>query len=158
MPDDCVDFIYHQSVPDRWRFFNYIVPAKEDRQASEDTFLAHALEWFGVQCEPTLSPWDKGRLLADAVARERALLILDGIEPLQYPPGPMGGQIRAPGVQSLLKQLARKANSAKSETNCLCLVTTREPLTDLVDFQHHEGSPWSSVLRVDLGNLTEPRG
>lgn len=29
---------------------------KEDRQASEDPFLAHALAWFGVQCEPTLSP------------------------------------------------------------------------------------------------------
>jgi hypothetical protein len=74
-----------------WSFYSQ--GTKEDRQASEDTFLAHALEWFGVQCEPTLSPWDKGRLLADAVARERTLLILDGIEPLQYPPGPMGGQL-----------------------------------------------------------------
>ncbi len=92
-----------------WSFYSQ--GTKEDRQASEDTFLARALEWFGVQCEPTLSPWDKGRLLADAVARERTLLILDGIEPLQYPPGPMGGQLRAPGVQSLLKQLARKANA-----------------------------------------------
>jgi tetratricopeptide (TPR) repeat protein len=146
-----------------WSFYSQ--GTKEDRQASEDTFLAHALEWFGVQCEPTLSPWDKGRLLADAVARERerTLLILDGIEPLQYPPGPMGGQLRAPGVQSLLKHLARKANSEfrsqKSEgNNCLCLVTTREPLTDLADFQRREGSPWGSVLRVDLGNLTDEAG
>ncbi|MCX6901647.1 MAG: TIR domain-containing protein [Verrucomicrobia bacterium] len=147
-----------------WSFYSQ--GTKEDRQASEDTFLAHALEWFGVQCEPTLSPWDKGRLLADAVARERTLLILDGIEPLQYPPGPMGGQLRAPGVQSLLKQLARRANSAQSQIsnresqigNALCLVTTREPLTDLADFQRREGSPWGSVLRVDLGNLTEEAG
>ena len=95
-----------------WSFYSQ--GTKEDRQASEDTFLAHALEWFGVQCEPTLSPWDKGRLLADAVARERTLLILDGIEPLQYPPGPMGGQLRAPGVQSLLKQLARKSSALNS--------------------------------------------
>jgi hypothetical protein len=139
-----------------WSFYSQ--GTKEDRQASEDAFLAHALEWFAVQCEPTLSPWDKGRLLADATARERTLLILDGIEPLQYPPGPMGGQLRAPGVQSLLKQLARRAKSAKSETNCLCLVTTREPLTDLSDFQRREGSPWGNVLRVDLGNLTEEAG
>jgi tetratricopeptide (TPR) repeat protein len=137
-----------------WSFYSQ--GTKEDRQASEDSFLAHALEWFGVQCEPTLSPWDKGRLLADAVARERTLLILDGIEPLQYPPGPMGGQLRAPGVQSLLKQLARKANDTD---HCgLCLVTTREPLTDLADFQRREGSPWGSVLRVDLGNLTDEAG
>ncbi|RPJ57842.1 MAG: TIR domain-containing protein [Acidobacteria bacterium] len=144
-----------------WSFYSQ--GTKEDRQASEDTFLAHALEWFGVQCETTLSPWDKGRLLADAVARERTLLILDGIEPLQYPPGPMGGQLRAPGVQSLLKHLARKANAEvrgqKSKaSNSLCLVTTREPLTDLADFQRREGSPWGSVLRVDLGNLTDEAG
>jgi tetratricopeptide (TPR) repeat protein len=144
-----------------WSFYSQ--GTKEDRQASEDAFLAHALEWFGVQCEPTLSPWDKGRLLAHAVARERTLLILDGIEPLQYPPGPMGGQLRAPGVQSLLKQLARKAsaslNSQPSTLNqALCLVTTREPLTDFADFQRREGSPWGSVLRVDLGNLTDEAG
>lgn len=151
-----------------WSFYSQ--GTKEDRQASEDTFLAHALEWFGVQCEPTLSPWDKGRLLTDAVARERTLLILDGIEPLQYPPGPMGGQLRAPGVQSLLKHLARKAtNISPSPVNagevrndraeqCLCLVSTRASLTDLADFQRREGSPWGSVLRLDIGNLTDQAG
>lgn len=137
-----------------WSFYSQ--GTTEDRQASEDLFLAHALEWFDVQCEPTLSPWDKGRLLADAVARERTLLILDGIEPLQYPPGPMGGQLRAPGVQSLLKQLARKANN--DENLSLCLVTTREPLTDLADFQRRPHATWGSMLRVDLGNLTEEAG
>jgi len=147
-----------------WSFYSQ--GTKEDRQASEDSFLAHALEWFGVQCEPTLSPWDKGRLLADAVTRERTLLILDGIEPLQYPPGPMGGQLRkvgddesylrAPGVQSMLKQLARNANPG--EHRGLCLVTTRVWLADLSDFQRREGSSWGSVLRVDLGNLTDEAG
>jgi len=137
-----------------WSFYSQ--GTKEDRQASEDTFLAHALQWFRVQCEPTLSPGDKGRLLADAVVRERTLLILDGMEPLQYPPGPMGGQLRAPGVQSLLKQLARKANA--TEDRGLCLATTREPLTDLADFQRRPGAAWGSVLRVNLGNLTENAG
>ncbi len=143
-----------------WSFYSQ--GTKEDRQASEDLFLAEALQWFGVQCEPTFSPWDKGRLLADAASRERTLLILDGIEPLQYPPGPMGGQLRAPGLQSLLKQLASKANSFDHRNstfaNCLCLVTTREPLTDLADFQRREGSPWGSVLRIDLCNLTDEAG
>jgi len=137
-----------------WSFYSQ--GTREDRQASEDTFLAHALVWFGVQCEPTLSPWDKGRLLADAVAREPTLLVLDGIEPLQYPPGPMGGQLRAPGVQSLLKRLAHKANN--TEHPGLSLLTTREPLTDLIDFQCRPDAAWGSVLRVDLGNLTEEAG
>lgn len=137
-----------------WSFYSQ--GTKEDRQASEDSFLFHALEWFGVKCEPTLSPWDKGRLLAEAVARERTMLILDGIELLQYPPGPMGGQLRAPGVQSMLKHLTRNANT--DEHHGLCLVTTREPLTDLSDFQCREGSAWGSVLRIDLGNLTDEAG
>lgn len=137
-----------------WSFYSQ--GTSEDRQASEDMFLAHALEWFGVNCDPKISPWEKGRLLADAVASERTLMILDGIEPLQYPPGPMGGQLRAPGVQNLLKQLARKAND--TEHRGLCLVTTRESLIDLADFQRRPDAAWGSVLHVDLGNLTEEAG
>jgi len=137
-----------------WSFYSQ--GTEEDRQASEDGFLTHALEWFGVNCAPTLSPWDKGRLLADAVTNEPTLLILDGIEPLQYPPGPMGGQLRAPGLQSFLKHIARQARDG--ERHGLCLVTTREPLTDLADFQRCQGSAWGSVLRVDLGNLTDKAG
>jgi tetratricopeptide (TPR) repeat protein len=137
-----------------WSFYSQ--GTEEDRQASEDTFLADALAWFGVECRPTLSPWEKGRLLADAIVSEPTLLILDGIEPLQYPPGPMGGQLRAPGVQSLLKQLARKASSP--EHRGLCLVTTRESLSDLADFQRHPHAAWGSALRVDLGNLTDEAG
>jgi hypothetical protein len=137
-----------------WSFYSQ--GTQEDRQTSEDSFLAHALDWFGVQCEPTLSPWDKGRLLAEAIAHERTLLILDGIEPLQYPPGPMGGQLRAPGVQNLLKQLARKANNIGLHS--LCLVTTRELLSDLADFERRPDAAWGSVLRVNLGNLTDEAG
>jgi tetratricopeptide (TPR) repeat protein len=137
-----------------WSFYSQ--GTKENRQASEDTFLAHALAWFGLQCEPTLSPWEKGRRLADAVDGESTLLILDGIEPLQYPPGPIGGRLRAPGVQSLMKRLARQANYTKYRG--LCLVTTREPLADLADFERHPDAAWGSLLRVDLGNLPEEAG
>jgi tetratricopeptide (TPR) repeat protein len=137
-----------------WSFYSQ--GTKEDRQATEDTFLEHALEWFGAICEPMLSPWEKGRLLYEAVTREPTLLILDGIEPLQWPPGPMGGHLRAPGVQTLLKQLARKANN--SETRSLCVVTTREPLADLINFERRPHAAWGSVLRVDLGNLSEEAG
>lgn len=137
-----------------WSFYSQ--GTKENRQSSEDNFLAHALKWFDVRYEPALSPWDKGRLLADAIAREGTLLILDGIEPLQYPPGPMGGKLRAPGIQSLLTQLARKPN--ETEHHGLCLVTTREPLTDLTDFERRRNAAWGSVLRVDVANLNEEAG
>jgi len=136
-----------------WSFYSQ--GTREDRQASEEPFLAHALEWFGVHCEPTLSPREKGRLLAEAVAAQETLLVLDGIEPLQVAAGPMGGELRAPGVQNLLKQLARMTGGTRRG---LCLVTTRVPLTDLNDFQRRPGDAWGSVLRVELGNLTDEAG
>ena len=87
-----------------WSFYSQ--GTSDDRQASDDAFLDDALRWFGVEHDPTLSPWDKGRLLAEAIARSSTLLVLDGLEPLQHPPGPQGGALRAPGVQALLRALA----------------------------------------------------
>lgn len=137
-----------------WSFYSQ--GTKEDRQASEDSFLSHALKWFEVECEPGISAWEKGRLLAEEVGREPTLLILDGVEPLQYPPGPMGGQLRSPGVQNLLKRLARRGEVAGQFG--LCLVTTREPLTDLNKFERRHGISRGSSMRVNLGNLTEDAG
>lgn len=133
-----------------WSFYSQ--GTREDRQASEDSFLAHALQWFGVDCDPAMSPEAKGHLLADAVARERTLLILDGIEPLQHPPGPMGGRLHALGVQTLLRRLATTGQPG------LCVVTTRESLTDLLDYERRPDELWGNAVRVDLGNLTEDAG
>ena len=88
-----------------WSFFSQ--GTSDDRQASDDPFFNDALRWFAVVHDPKLSPWDKGRFLAEAVAQSRTLLVLDGLEPLQHPPGPQGGALRAPGVQALLLGLAR---------------------------------------------------
>lgn len=52
-----------------WSFFSQ--GTSDDRQASDDAFLNDALGWFSVEHDPKLSPWDKGRLLAGAVARNR---------------------------------------------------------------------------------------
>jgi TIR domain/AAA ATPase domain len=43
-----------------WSFFSQ--GTSDDRQASDDAFLNDTLRWFGVEHDPTLSPWDKGRL------------------------------------------------------------------------------------------------
>lgn len=137
-----------------WSFYSQ--GTNEDRQVSEDPFIAHALEWFGVKLDPLVSPWDKGRFLAEAILREPTLVILDGIEPLQAPPGPMGGRLRAAGIETLLTHLARNTNSNKSR--CLCLVTTRQPLVDLAVFEKQGDGNWGRVLRMNLGNLTVEAG
>jgi hypothetical protein len=59
------------------------------------------------------------------VRRHRALLVLDGIEPLQYPPGDaQAGRLKDQALEALLQGLAA-ANPG------LCLVTTREHLKNI---------------------------
>ena len=62
------------------------------------------------------------------IRQQRTLLMLDGVEPLQEPPGPLAGKLKDPGLAALLKGLAA-ANPG------LCVVTTRESITNLSSFQ-----------------------
>lgn len=133
-----------------WSFYSQ--GTKEDRQASEDPFFAHALDWFKIEYDPKMSAWDKGRLLAETLTHERTLLILDGIEPLQYPPGPMAGELRAPGLQTLLRQFAAAGHPG------LCVVTTRESIKDLEEYERTDETPTHGVVKYDLGNLSETDG
>ncbi|AGA90131.1 SEFIR domain-containing protein [Thioflavicoccus mobilis 8321] len=133
-----------------WSFYSQ--GTGEDRQASEDPFLAAAIRWFGVEIEPSVNPADKGRALADCLYHSHTLLILDGLEPLQYPPGPLAGELRAPGLKALLTQLAAAGHPG------LCVLTSREWLQDLAGAVRGDTHPQGPVLRLDLGNLSDPDG
>jgi serine/threonine protein kinase len=89
--------------------------------SSADEFLDAALTWFGDPDPRLGTAWEKGERLAKLVAQRRTLLILDGLEPLQNPPGPQEGRIREPSLQSLLRELA-------AFNTGLCVVTTRRTL------------------------------
>ncbi len=107
-----------------WSFYSQ--GAAEGRQVSADQFIAAALEWFG-DADPTKgSPWDKGERLAELVKRERTLLILDGLEPLQNPPPVETGRIKDPALLALLRELARQNPG-------LVIITTRLAVDDLKD-------------------------
>jgi hypothetical protein len=133
-----------------WSFFSQ--GTSDDRQASDDVFLSEALAWFGVPHEATESAADKGRLLGEELSHQRVLLLLDGVEPLQYPPGPLGGRLRAPGVEALLDRIARVGAPG------LVVVTTREALTDLSDCQRNADRPAGTVVAHDVSNLAEVDG
>ena len=62
----------------------------------------------------------------EARARFRTLLVLDGLEPLQNPPGPQEGRLREPSLQALLRELA-------AFNTGLCVITTRTPVADIAD-------------------------
>lgn len=128
-----------------WSFYSQ--GTREQGGASADQFINRALEFFGDRemAGSAASPWDKGARLAELVARRRTLLVLDGLEPLQYPPGPLAGDLRDPAVAALLKGLAQRNPG-------LCVVTTRERVSDLAAFQP------STAPELPLHRLSTPAG
>ncbi len=85
-----------------WSFYSQ---GTTDRRASSDEFISTALRWFGNAEPNMLSPWDKGELLAQLIRKRRTLLVLDGLEPLQWGSGQEEGRIKDPALATLLKEL-----------------------------------------------------
>jgi hypothetical protein len=108
-----------------WSFYSQ--GTREQLAASSDLFLNEALTFFGdaKMAGSAASSFDKGRRLAHLVGERRALLILDGLEPLQYAPTfPTPGELKDQGIAALLKGLATNSRG-------LCVVTTRYSIPDL---------------------------
>jgi tetratricopeptide (TPR) repeat protein len=126
-----------------WSFYSQ--GAAEGRQVSADQFIASALAWFGDP-DPNLgTPWDKGERLAELVKQSRALLILDGLEPLQNPPPVETGRIKDPALVAFLRELARQNRG-------LVVITTRLAVDDLKD------CVGDTIIERDLDNLSEEAG
>jgi tetratricopeptide (TPR) repeat protein len=83
--------------------------------------------------------------LAKLIAHRRTLLVLDGLEPLQNPPGSQEGRLREPSLQALLRELAA-FNSG------LCVITTRLAVLDLADYEP------TSALRRNMEQLSNDSG
>jgi hypothetical protein len=79
--------------------------------------------------------WDKGARLAALITQHRTLLILDGLEPLQHPPGPQTGEPKDDALRALFAGL-------QSAGRGLCLVTTREPVADLASTRDTTTPEW----------------
>ncbi|MFM7833466.1 MAG: hypothetical protein ACKPJD_16865, partial [Planctomycetaceae bacterium] len=91
------------------------------------------------------SAWERGERLAGLVRQQRTLLVLDGIEPLQYPPTDTAGQagrLKDQGLQALLQGLA-------TDNPGLCIVTSRETLTDLQNWRQSK-APEHKVEQLEL--------
>jgi hypothetical protein len=106
------------------------------RQGSAEEFFGKALTWFGHDGTALPTQHDKGVKLAELVASRRSLLVLDGLEPLQYAAGRTGGgrtargiagSLKEPGLAALFKQLA-------ADNPGLLIVTTRLQIPDLKSF------------------------
>ncbi len=162
-----------------WSFYSQ--GTDENRQGDADPFYIAALTFFGYESEaaeaearaaagrtPTQkeieaaqlaliradlpTPAEKGRALVRLVRKQRTLLFLDGMEPLQYPASRnnggkndsagVSGAFKDKGMFVLLRELA-------ADNPGLVIVTTRIRLRDLQEFH----AP--AVLPIALTSLAE---
>jgi TIR domain-containing protein len=114
-----------------WSFYSQGTSAQSS--ASADDFFNAAFAWFDKTEEVPKDSFTKGAKLAELIASERTLLVLDGTEPLQQPPGGFGGEFKDPAMKALLRGLARHNPG-------LGIVTSRTDITDLSAFEHAGGS------------------
>lgn len=106
-----------------WSFYSQ--GTGESRQTSADLFIKHALEFFGDPDPTQGGPHERGERLAGLIRQHRSLLVLDGIEPLQYPPNdPQAGRLKDPALETLLRELA-------ADNPGLVVITTREHLANV---------------------------
>jgi hypothetical protein len=108
-----------------WSFYSQ--GARDRSAVSADSFMHEALVFFG-DAELANGPQSqqvKAERLVDLVRKCRALLLLDGLEPLQHPPTSAGpGALKEEGMVVLLRELARQNPG-------LCVVTSRERVLEL---------------------------
>ena len=114
-----------------WSFYSQ--GTREQIAVSSDLFLAEALKFFGddedkLFADSNAGAAEKGKRLAALVGQRRNVLILDGLEPLQYPVETLDGQLKDDGIYMLLSGLATRSEG-------LCVVTTRYAIPDLKGFQ-----------------------
>ena len=117
----------------------------KERVTSADLFIEQALRFFGEEGELSPSIEVRAMRLVELVREEPTLLILDGIEPLQYAPGPGEGHIKDPGVRTLVRELAARNPG-------LCVITTRATLSDLADYES------TTCPKIDLAQLQPADG
>ncbi len=127
-----------------WSFYSQ---GTKEQMTSADEFISAALRWFGDPRPDEGSPWDKGERLATRVREKPTLLVLDGVEPLQWGPGPEEGRIKDPTLATLVRELS-------AQNAGMCVITSRLPVRDVAELKGEK----SRCRQLDLSNLTEKAG
>jgi hypothetical protein len=126
-----------------WSFYSQ---GSEQRAASSsELFIDAALRFFGEHdlANSPVGGEDKAKRLAQVVAKQRALLVLDGVEPLQQPPSnPLAGELVDKPLACLLRTLAMNNRG-------LCVLTTRYSIPDLKAFRARS-APEHALARLSL--------
>ncbi len=128
-----------------WSFYSQ---GSKERATSAEPFLNWALDKLGIAIETTSAP-AKGEAIAEALARRRVLLVLDGCEPLQHGLGTQQGQLKDLGLRALLRRFAAMP---PAEGHGLVVLTSRQAVKDVARWKD------SAAPVLDVGELSDDAG
>ena len=126
--------------------------------SSAGLFFTQALPFFGHEGALPDSEEKRGIRLSELLYAQPSLLILDGIDPLQYPANQpettRADHMADPGLYHLLRRLCQPpANWAVNHTGSLVLLTSRRPVLGLASpTEAEKTNPYQEMV---LDTLTE---
>jgi tetratricopeptide (TPR) repeat protein len=125
-----------------WSFYSQ---GSKERATSAEPFLNWAVDKLGIKIETT-SATAKGEAIAEALARSRALFVLDGCEPLQHGLGAQQGQLKDVGLRALLRRFAAMP---PAEAHGLVVLTSRLTVKDIARWKD------GAAPVLDVGELSD---
>ena len=132
-----LDNQFDNGVAIAWSFYSQ--GAEDDKISTASSFFSHALKLLGSSRTTFINDEEKGEHLAELLQKQRTLLILDGLETLQYLAHDKRGELKDRALRQFLKILALKNNG-------LCIITTRIAVNELQNRKN--------IILRDLHNLT----
>lgn len=126
-----------------WSFYSQ--GTRDQSGATAEFFINQCLMDLGDPDPYAGGPEERAARLVVLLNSTKTLLVLDGLEPLQYPPGAMHGALKDRGMAALLRGLV-------AHNHGLVIVTTREKVTEI---QQHYGR---SAIDHDLSVLSPLAG
>ncbi len=123
-----------------WSFYSQ--GTSGSKQVSATPLFTEAFKAFGVDYEQYKTDEDRADALADLLIEHQCLLVLDGLEPLQYGGTGFDGQLKDRAMKRLLQKLAQGHSS-------LCIITTRINVHELKDRAHVVSHPLDNLSSGD---------
>ncbi|EIJ42894.1 hypothetical protein BegalDRAFT_2028 [Beggiatoa alba B18LD] len=127
-----------------WSFYGQ---GNDYPQFSSSLFFEQALHFFGHQAEIPRQDDVKAKRLVELLREQSFILLLDGLETLQYPVMTKGGACADLGLKTFLQELKGISNAEKR----LILATSRQSIVELQD----RACPYVTNLSVENLNAGE---
>ena len=131
-----------------WSFYSQ---GQRDYVTDTRRFCEEADRHFRIGLGKDASKGDRrtGRLIGEHFRQQGGLMLLDGVEPLQYPPTTRDGAVKDPALSGLLDCLRSSPRLPGVQTPRLLVITTRWRIPDLVG---------KGILNIPLDNLSVEEG